>query len=334
MENMDRDVARLVGMAGSRPPLPAERAFRIRTAVAPAWLGAVRARRRRRLGLVATIAVAATLLIAAGLALRSRTLPSAAAVVARAERVTGAPATVVSADGSTVELTEGLALRSGQRIAAGRGRAGLRLSNGSSLRIDAHTEVLFEHADLLSLGRGAIYVDSGSNARSGGERDGIVVRTALGTAREIGTRFEVRLDGETLRVRVRDGRVSVRGAASTVVGGALEEVTLHPDGRFDRSTIAAHDSEWEWVVDVAPSFLLENQELGAFLEWVERETGWEVRYDSPEIATVAPGISLHGHGRAISPEDALDVVMEACALSYRLDGGVLTIGTQEAAPKE
>ena len=41
-----------------------------------------------------------------------------------------------------------------------------------------------------------------------------VIRTPLGDIRDLGTAFEVRLRDETLRVRVREGRVDLRGAVA------------------------------------------------------------------------------------------------------------------------
>src|SRR4030095_4983587 len=59
----------------------------------------------------------------------------------------------------------------------------------------------------LSLARGALYLDS-SHRTGPPETVEIVARGSV--IRDVGTRYEVRLSDEELRVRVRDGRVEVQ----------------------------------------------------------------------------------------------------------------------------
>ncbi len=58
----------------------------------------------------------------------------------------------------------------------------------------------------MMLDEGTVYIDS---EKSRGDR-AFEVRRAVGIARDIGPRFEVRFDGSALRVRVRDGLARLR----------------------------------------------------------------------------------------------------------------------------
>lgn len=323
MSTTDRDLAQLLGLAGARPPLPEERAQRIRAAVLPAWLKESRSYRRRRIRGVVAVAVAAGLAVAAALMLWSRSLPELGAQVAVAVRLNGPEPRIDSPDGSVGALSTGATVRVGHRITAEAGLAALQLNDGALLRIDAGTEVSFVSEDLLEVDRGAIYIDSGTD---GGSDEGISIRTPLGTVHEIGTQFEVRVAADAVRVRVREGRVELEGPETSARGEAHDELLLRSDGTLERRTVRAYGSEWEWIQRVAPAFELDGRTLGDFLRWVSRETGWAVRYSDPTVGVSAEGILIRGPETSVSPRDVLPLVLAACELSYRLEDGVLTIG--------
>ncbi len=321
MPTTDRDIAQLMSLAGSRPRLPEDRALRIRAAVLPAWLAETRSRRRRRVGSAALMALAAALIAAAGLSVW-RSSPVDGPRVATAERIEGPPPTVIGPDGSSMRLSEGFVVQAGHRIASGEGRVALRLESGASLRIDTASELRMSSADLIELERGAIYVDSGSAPSVAA---GISVETPLGKVEEIGTRFEVRFDDDGLRVRVRDGAVRLDGPGVSARGAAADELRLGPDGRVRRGSIATHGADWDWTLAVAPAFDLDGRTLGTFLRWTVRETGWTVRFADESLRTELESTLIRGPRASASPREALPLVLAACELSFRLEGGVVTI---------
>ena len=97
-------------------------------------------------------------------------------------------------------------LRPGTGITTHGGRAAIVLANGVELRLDSDTAITVDTERSMSLTRGAVYLDS-SNRTGPPEAVAIVARGTV--IRDIGTRYEVRLSDQELRVRVRDGRVEV-----------------------------------------------------------------------------------------------------------------------------
>ncbi len=204
-------------------------------------------------------------------------------------------------------------------------RMALRLRGGHSLRVDGDSRVRLLSTHRIELQRGAVYLDSGVERLTG---SGVEVVTPLGIVREIGTQFEVRLQAQKdggVRVRVREGSVSLRedGQSFSVASG--EELTLRRDGSVARGSIEPYGPEWDWILAAAPSLDIEGLMLSAFLEWVSRETGWRVRYSNEELAGSAATIRLHGTIDGLAPHESLSVVLPGSGLGYRLESGSLLI---------
>lgn len=185
---------------------------------------------------------------------------------------------------------------------------------GASLRLDAGSRVLLVSASEIRLERGAVYVDS-QGTRT------VAVHTPLGTVTEIGTRFEVRLLGSAVRVRVREGAVLVvshRADAGT-------ELTLHADATVTRSRIASWGPEWSWVLKAAPPLRIEGLTLKEVLDQIVRETGWTIRYEDPGLAASAGEIVVHGDVGHLAPDQALEVVLPGAGLDHEVVDGVLIL---------
>jgi hypothetical protein len=114
------------------------------------------------------------------------------------------------------------------------------------------------------------------------------------------------------------------GLSHAAAGG--EELRLGPDGSLARAAVEPFGAAWAWVVAVAPEFEIEGRLLPDYLDWIGRETGWQVRYESPELATAAVAIVLHGTIAELTPEESLAVVLPGSGLASRLEGGALWIG--------
>ena len=153
-----------------------------------------------------------------------------------------------------------------------------------------------------------------------------------GLVRDIGTRFEVRLAGAGIRVRVRDGQVRDTSANRVDArAGAGEELFSKPDGSIDRRPRAATGSEWAWAERAAPAFSVEGKTLGAFLDWVSREGAWTVTFADHRFSAAARGTVLHGRPdllKGLTPAEALDVVLPTCGLRHRVDGHRVVIARE------
>jgi ferric-dicitrate binding protein FerR (iron transport regulator) len=320
----EQDLAELLRFAGPRLIPPDERADRVRATVRGTWQQTVDHRRRRRrlvtwTGLAGAAAAAGALIVFN--TMPRRTASPAVQIVAAAERVAG---NVTIADGSSSTtsqpLSAGRSVSTRSLIRTADGIAGLRLANGTSVRLDSGTELRVLSLTTMELDRGAVYIDSGPDAP--GE---IEVKTPLGTARDIGTRFEIRLASSMLRVRVRDGRVRLDGLGPEAEAGAGWEITQTSQGRITRRAIRIAGSEWDWTARAAAPFQIEGRPLGAFLEWVAREGGWRIIFSDPALETAARGIVLHGSIDGLSPADALAVVLPTCGLTHRETGDTVLI---------
>lgn len=322
--------------APRRPLLPAEELQAITAAARAEWRRTVeRVRgeegeeRQERSGGVRWLAMAAALLLAVVLAgwWLLRPGAGAAAEVARVERVGGA-VTVVPADGGEGRsLVDGEILTAGATLASGdAGHAALALGGGAAVRLDAGSRLALAAADRLRLEVGAVYVDSGA---CGGP--GLEVRTPLGAARDVGTRFTVRVTGgdgaaAEMTVRVRDGAVEVEsGGGARRRAAAGRGLVLGGDGGFREIIVAPWGAGWEWVLEAAPGFPVEGRSVADFLGWVERETGWRVRYADPALETEAREIVLHGDPGPLRPDRAPFAVLPAAGLEGELADGVLLV---------
>ncbi len=247
---------------------------------------------------------------------RSAGTPATAATVATIELVRGEP-------GFESPLAVGAELVAGTELTTAAGGSpvhlALRMASGHSVRLDAGSEIRLASANRLELERGAIYVDSGVEGAS----FGLEIVTPLGTVREVGTQFEVRLNG-TMRVRVREGSVTLSHAGRTFSASHGEQLTMDSAGAVDRAALATTGPDWDWVLVAAPGLDIEGRTLGSYLQWISRETGWQVRYEDAELEAAANDI-LYGSIVGLTPADSLGAVLPSSGLGYRVEGGALVI---------
>jgi hypothetical protein len=220
---------------------------------------------------------------------------------------------------------------------AGAVRASLRMSDGAVVRLDAGSALRLASAAAVDLLDGALYADTGAHEAPGRAGAALEVRTDLGTVRDVGTRFMVRLDGSdgrALRVLVREGAVEIDHESGSDVAQTGEEIVVRGDGSLARSPVAAWGEEWDWILAAATPFDLEGRSVAEVLAWVSRETGWTVRYEDDALAAAAPGIPMLGGGpalRDVRPDQAM-LLLPAARLEGIVEGGTLTIRrAQESA---
>jgi len=311
-------------MAPEAEPAPEVRE-RIRAAVAAEWRAAVspaapvRSRWRRPvLALAAGLAVAA---IALGVLRQAP--PPAAPVAATLARFSGPVEAGDSRNWQPVAAGQSLAV--GDHVVTGpRGKAALALARGATLRLDTDTRIALAGIDRVVVERGAVYLDAGATPAPG---PAVRIDTAFGSARHLGTQYEVRMLPAAMQVSVREGRVATTTAAAPepVVARAGEQVSVAADGNLTRGTIDRRDPRWNWIADVTPPFAIEDRRLAEFLAWVCRETGRELAFASPEAEAAAAAIVLRGSVAGLSPDEALAAVMATTNLTYREDGGQLIV---------
>ncbi|HYI11768.1 MAG TPA: FecR family protein [Thermoanaerobaculia bacterium] len=272
----DDTVAKLVRMAGRRPQMDPERMARVREAVYDEWQRGVTSKRRWRLGIATTIAAAVAATVAGVLLLRPEIEPPQQLVPVA--RILETKSDFASHDW-----------------------------DGATLRLDTNTRVIVA-GDVATLERGAIYYSSERSTKR------IRINTPLGDVRDVGTQFEVRLDSETLRVRVREGVVELRGTTA----GAGTQLTATAT-TLTQQRIPIYGDTWSWIEHAAPPIALEGETLGSVIDRIAHEKGLRVRWDT----TVRDAV-LHGNV-PLTIDEALDAATAAAGVSYRIEGDELVV---------
>jgi ferric-dicitrate binding protein FerR (iron transport regulator) len=288
-------IGRILRLAGRREPVPDDAEARVLAGAHEAWRATLRRRARRR-----SMAVAAAVVIGAGSALLLVRL------VAHPPAREAARVEITSGRGP---LAIGARIDAGDLVTTAGERLAMRLVSGTGVRVDHDSRVRVLNGSTLDLLDGAIHVVS---ARGG---DPVEIRTPLGRVRDIGTRFEVRCVAQRVRVRVRDGRVSLTDESGRHDVVAGEELTTAPGTAPQRRAVARTGPEWDWATEVAPPFLVEGRTLGQFLAWFSAETGRHVRFRDPADARRAEAIVLHGSANDFTPDEALDAVLPAVGIA-------------------
>jgi ferric-dicitrate binding protein FerR (iron transport regulator) len=293
----DDAIAALVRLAGRRPPVPEDAARRVREAVHDEWMQTIARRRRTRwIGSAAAVAAAVVMIVVL------RTMPSTPPPKPQRIVVAGG-----QTNGAVIYANDVYEVANGSTASLAWGDAILRLDSGTKIHIASASE--------LSLDHGAVYVDS-KNA-------GVVIRTPIGSVRDIGTQFEVRLLADRMRVRVREGRVDLQHGGATHSATAGTELDADAHGGVTEHSIAKNGAEWDWVLRAAPPIHLDGRTLAEVVATVTRDEGVKaVWFD--DAARNAASMRLHGDV-PLTPEEALDTALVASGLTSHTDGDRLII---------
>ena len=315
------DIGRIIGHAGAREAVPAERADRAREIVRRHWQQelARRAKPRRN----AWLGLAAGVLLASGMvSLWMLSGGPGTNVVASVDRVLG-EVTVAGTNRMPGESNQRDAIEAGSRIVTGpESRIALRMSGGQSLRVDIDSTVTLVSANQLSLERGALYIDTDQSTDPGP----VFVSTPLGIARDIGTQFQVRLTNSALSVSVREGKVIVAppGRDDMAVDEG-QQLAVNVSGRHTRQSLSFNDAGWQWIETIMPEFSIDGASLQQYLDWFAHERGlvlvWadRISQDNADLALLSGSIT------GLGLDDSLLVVKGIAPFNHRIDGQTLWV---------
>ncbi|MCI0417388.1 FecR family protein [bacterium] len=306
----------LLRMGGSRPSIPEDVRSRVQSAVHAHWKQNLNARSQKKFLIFFSGAIAASILICV-LVWQFMTRETANPVsVGIVENLQG----TVLKDTKNEPLVRGGTLMSGTTLQSGEtGRLLVRMLRGVSLRLDVNSRLHLKSESVYVLEQGAAYLDCN---RSGGS---IALVTPMGTVRDKGTQFEVRLQEGKMQIQVREGSVLLEqnGAEKTVAAGS--RLIVDENGSAFFSTISSYGSDWNWISEVAPGFPMEGLSLIEFLNWVTRENGWSLQFAEPSMRDSASKVILHGSVKDLSPQQMLSAVLPVCGLTYSVENGVLAV---------
>jgi len=318
----ERRIAELMQHAGPRPTAADYGLQGFKPEAEARWqaLLARRQQKKRQRLAAAVVALAATVALAlVGLRLLTPSPPVVLGIVA----LTSGSMELATAE-QTLRLAAGDTIPAGATVRLGAASGGaLRLTSGVEIRLDEQSELHFAAADRLRLARGGVFIDT-AGASSGGQ---LVIDTRLGSIRDIGTAFQVVHRGAEIDVLVRAGQVDVSRDGSRHVVDTEMQATLTAGAEPRLTTAAPFGPAWDWVLAAAPPFELEGAQLGAYLDWLQHETGWQPQFENLD-SVASRALTLHGSLSGLRPEQSLDLVLPSCGLAYRLDGDRLVLFEQ------
>jgi ferric-dicitrate binding protein FerR (iron transport regulator) len=242
-------------------------------------------------------------------------------IIATGERMEGTPVVLRQVEGRPARslLTPDARLRPEDIIETDQvSKAAVRAIDGTSIRLDRGARARLMSATAIELVAGSIYISTVEASR------GFEVRTPLGVVHDVGTQFEVRVENEAVRVRVRRGMVEIRRNGSVVPARAGVETTVTPNG-VDTRNVPPYGPDWEWMSSVAPPIDIEGRPLQEYLNRVTREEGWTLRYENAAVAAAAARIALHGTMKGLKTDEALGVALATSGLQYKLEQGELLV---------
>ncbi|MEZ5458513.1 MAG: FecR domain-containing protein [Steroidobacteraceae bacterium] len=309
----EADIARAVRLAGRPPALTAQRRaaafervhaeWRAATAATGGTAAVPEARWRWRGALAAGLAAG----VVAVALLTGRVATQPGVEVALASVVQGVEVTAVGSPSQPLQA--GASVR--QRDVLKTGQAGgalLRVGPALALRVAPESELRFDAPDRVTLLRGQIYVDSGSDAGPGTP---LTVVTQHGEVRHLGTRYLVRAAADHLDVAVRDGRVLLASLAGDLRAEATagERLQLAAGASaIERGALSADDAAYGWLARIPTPLDIEGKTLGEFVAWYEAETGRRVDLGRNASVEAVRSIRLSGSVAGMTPDEALDTV--------------------------
>lgn len=250
-------------------------------------------------------------------------------VVATVRSVTGTVLRAESRGAIGTALKVGDPLYEGDVLRTGIDRLAFSLVTPSGtagtadVRIDRGAEVRLGTGGTIELDRGALYAQTGD---AGGNRL-LTIVTPFGTARDIGTRFAVRVSDQDFEVAVRDGAVEIATDTERHRADAGMAITLSTTGEAASRVIESFDPLWSWTAMLAPTFELDGASFDSFLTWLRRESGWSIRFRDPDLERAARGWQMHGPViENMRLEEALALALGPNELEFEIDDGVVTIG--------
>jgi ferric-dicitrate binding protein FerR (iron transport regulator) len=317
-QSSEHTLKQLFAHAEPRPLPPAADTEQIRRAVFAEWEAVTGQRQWRRRTAFAT---AASVLLAVGVWVSGGIGPGAPPPsVALVERIHG-----IVDDENGIPLAIGGALAAGDTLTTRTGQLALRLKSGGSLRLGPRSEIVLTSADSAELVSGVLYFDS-ERRRAGTE---FTVATALGTVRDVGTQFVVRLDGQTgIDVGVRDGRIvlTTDGATDTAESGE-RLVAVRDAPAIRREPMSTFGADWEWTETLAPPFDIDGRTVSEFLAWFAEQTGRTVAFGSPAAERLARETRLSG-SIDLEPLQKLSAALATTDLTYAVEGERVVINTR------
>lgn len=313
----DNEMKSLFGEASLRPQPSAELLARAKKAARPEWEAAVQRRKaetrtRRRFG---TWAMAAAIALLAVMSVNQ--LVSGPVLDVQVVRTAGLSQNQVELQTGRITLREADELRT-------IGPAELQLSIGANKQVDLRlapgTHARWHSAERLELLAGGIYVDTHGDARFG-------VDTSVGKIRDIGTRYVVSVNGETMEVAVSDGSIELQtpqGVTAAAPGSTSTSAVLRvANGSVSRTEESRDAPRWLWVDDFPREY--QGMLIADALADLAIRVGKDLSYAGSGDRAQANSYIVQGETESLSAEEALRIIADTNDLKVTVVGETITV---------
>ena len=210
-----------------------------------------------------------------------------------------------------------------QIITESSARIAMSLPSGQLLRINSDTSIAIVEPNLIELSRGSVYFDSPLEL-IGNE---FTIVTRFGNISHVGTQYEASVSGGQLAIRVREGIAVVQREDADIEAQRGEQVELNAGGETRRTAIASNDPSWDWVEQLAIVQAPGTSSVIDILQWVSRETGVELVFDTPEARARADSVILNGL-TGLSPDEVIKVIRDTTQIDCSEQNGELRVSVQ------
>jgi len=319
-------IVSLMRLAGPREALPEDIKTRLEKSFKEELRLSRQRRRAKKIGAVS--AIAAVLVVAVMLSLPKSEEPLQPGI-ASIVRMTGA--VLLNGSGTAGDdITVGAQLNTNSD-----GRVLLALAgSATTVRLDYGTELVLQSESELLLESGSIYIDTGGALKQ--RLSHLKVTTEFADITDIGTQYLITATDESTVVAVREGIVRIvtgeQETESRALEDAAQQLSVSSTLLVNSQIIPKHGAEWSWIHNIAPSFDTDKRPLIEYLEWVSRETGKSLQFDSAESAQASHDSVLRGSLQGYSPEDALEFHLSTTDFeSLESDDGILLISHKSNA---
>ena len=311
----------LFRQASVRQRAPAEQERAIRAALHSQWSRATRQRRLRKQVVAWASAASVVLVLFVTTILLRQAEPVQPMVVAAVEKQLGDVLVRQGGDKASA-LTGDARLHAGSELStAGGSRLALAWVNGESVRVDQDSRLLLVSGTEISLLDGRIYVDSTADGANGVT---LVIQTPSGPVRHIGTQYITAVSGGEVTISVREGEVSIGSGNDTWTAVQGQRIRVTPDGHHSTTLIPTYGDDWQWTELVAPRFDTDGRSILEFLEWVGRETGRRIEFESIDAETMAAETRMHGNVD-LEPLRAMELMLQTSDLVPSVRDGVILV---------
>lgn len=318
----DKVLEELFRHVSSRERAPQSVEREIREALHDEWTQQVRQRRTRRRVASWAIAAAVVLAVFVFTGLFRQPVPDVQRpLLASVEKKTG-DVFLQEPDGRAFGQLDSRQISAGNELFTTQdSRIALSWVNGESVRLDQNSRVALISSTEIELLSGKVYIDS-AGVRVKGKAFRIL--TPSGPVSHIGTQYITAIVGHDVTISVREGEVAVGSGEDKSIAVPGQKLLVSNDGKKSITTIPTYGEDWLWAEAVAPQFNMEGRTLKDLLDWVGRETGRKIEYDSASSEIAAAQTRMHGN-IDLEPLRAMELMLQTSDLTHEIKDGVILV---------